>query len=133
MLNFGNLAAEGNRPEFEHDVFHHPDPFIALSRDLAELILDLFSGRTDLFDFLSELLAARECGLELLIQLSLPLVELGDFFQIGFGIAFLLDRVIVFVPGFFQFAFDVLNFLIDLLKFNRRLLFLAFQGLEFPA
>src|SRR6185503_907625 len=99
LLNLGNLV-EGERTEFEGRILHHPDPLIALASELANFVLDLFAARSDLFYFLFELIAFHPRRFELFFQFRFAFVEFGNFVQIRFRIAFLLDGVIMLVPGF---------------------------------
>ncbi len=48
-------------------------------------------------------------------------------------VALLLHRVIMLVPGLFELALDVLNFLIGLLKLDRYSGFFAFKRFELLA
>src|SRR5258706_10927339 len=130
LLNFWNLTANRQRPDLELDVFHDSDPFVTVAGQFGQFGFNILAAALDAFDLVFKLISPGCDRFKSFVEFGLALIEFGDVIEVRLGIAFLLDRVIVLVPRFFQFALDVLDSLIGFLKLYGYASFFAFQRLE---
>src|SRR5215204_4394902 len=127
LLDLRNFV-ERHWTELEGRVLHHPSPSIALGAQLANLSLNFLAARIDLLDLFSEVIALLARGFQLRVEFRFLFFKLLNMFRVRLGISSLLNRVIVFVPGFFELAFDEFHLLIDFSESNSGLGFLPLQG-----
>ena len=91
-------------------------------------VLQVLDPGVNLFYFLFDLVAFDARRFKLRVDLCFSLIQLLDLVLVGFWIALLLDRMVIFVPHFFQLALDEFDLLVQLLKADRRVYFLLFEG-----